>query len=189
MNMSADHGYNRVGKQRGMGLLETVMVGILISVLIVVFLSRILSLSVAVERESMQQTVINLNSMLNIEALTLIVRNDEKAIAAWEGANPMRLLDPKPIQYTGSFSEPDAMQQKPGSWYFDKNQSLLIYRINNVEQFGGGRAIPERVRFRVMPWFDDRNHNGVKDNEERYLGLKLEALDEYWWLSEKVNED
>jgi hypothetical protein len=182
------YGHALASSQRGMGLLETVMVGILISVLIVLFLSRILLLSVAVERESMQQTVINLNSMLNIEALTLIVRNDEKAIAAWEGANPMRLLDPKPIQYTGSFSEPDARQQKPGSWYFDKSQSLLIYRINNVEQFGGGRAIPERVRFRVMPQYDDQNHNGVKDGGEPYTGLKLEALDEYRWLSEKVSE-
>lgn len=180
-------GHALASRQRGMGLLETVMVGILISVLIVVFLSRILSLSVAVERESMQQTVININSMLNIEALTLVVRNDEKGIADWEGANPMSLLDPKPIQYAGSYSEPDAMQQKPGSWYFDKSQSLLIYRINNVEQFGGGRAIPERVRFRVVPQFDDQNHNGIKDNEERYIGLKLEALDEYRWLPEKTN--
>ena len=176
------------GSQSGMGLLETVMVGILISALIVMFLSRVLSLSVAIERESMQQTINQLNSVLNLEALSLIVRNDEKALAAWEGKNPMPLLKPMPMKYTGSFSEPDAMKQKPGSWYFDESRSELIYRINNVEQFGGGRAIPERVRFRVMPWFDDRNHNGVKDNEEPYLGLKLESLDEYWWLPEKVNE-
>ena len=57
-----------------MGLLEAVLIGVLISVLMVVFMGRILNLSLAVEREAMQQTVINLNSALNIEALTLIVR-------------------------------------------------------------------------------------------------------------------
>jgi type II secretory pathway pseudopilin PulG len=171
-----------------MGLLETMMVAILISVFMVVFMSRILNVSVAVEREAMQQTVNNLNSALNIEALVLVVQNNEEAIAAWEGANPMRLLDPKPIQYKGSFSEPDAMQQKPGSWYFDESQSLLIYRINNIEQFGGGRAMPERVRFRVVPQFNDQNKNGIKENNERYIGLKLQALDKYQWLPERNGE-
>jgi hypothetical protein len=172
-------------KQYGMGLLEAVLIGVLVSVLMVVFMGRILNLSLAVEREAMQQTVINLNSALNIEALTLIVRNDQNAIAAWEGANPIKLINPPPMQYKGSFSEPDAMKQSPGSWYFDERQSNLVYRINNVKQFAGGRAIPERVRFRVVPVFHDINQDGIRNENEFFTGLRLKALDEYLWLSEK----
>ncbi len=169
--------------QRGMGLLEAVLIGVLISVLMVVFMGRILNLSLAVEREAMQQTVINLNSALNIEALTLIVQNNQEAIAAWEGENPMKLLNPPPIQYKGSFPEADARKQTPGSWFFDEGQSMLIYRINNIEQFAGGRAIPERVRFRVEAVFNDYNNDGIKSADERYSGLRLKALDQYQWLS------
>lgn len=169
--------------QRGMGLLEAVLIGVLISVLMVVFMGRILNLSLVVEREAMQQTVINLNSALNIEALTLIVQNEQGAIAAWEGKNPMKLLNPPPIQYKGSFSEADALKQTPGSWFFDEGQSMLIYRINNIKQFAGGRAIPERVRFRVEAIFNDYNNDGIKNADERYSGLRLKALDHYQWLS------
>lgn len=165
-----------------MGLLEAVLIGVLISVFMVVFMGRILNLSLAVEREAMQQTVINLNSALNIEALTLIVQDDQEAFAAWEGANPMKLLDPPPIQYKGSFPEKDAMKQSPGSWFFDEGQSMLIYRINNIKQFAGGRAIPERVRFRVEAVFNDYNNDGIKNVDEHYSGLRLKALDQYQWL-------
>lgn len=174
-----------LNNQRGSGILEVVLIAILISVLMVVFMGRILNLSVAVEREAMHLTLNNLNSALNVEALTLIVQNNEKAIAAWEGGNPMKLLVPPPVQYKGSFSEPDAMRQKPGSWFFDEGQSNLVYRINNIEQFGGGRAIPERVRFRVVPIFNDSNQDGSKNNDEQYMGLRLEALDQYQWLPER----
>jgi general secretion pathway protein G len=173
----------------GMGILEAVLIGVLISVLMVVFMGKILNLSLAVEREAMQQTLINLNSALNIEALTLVIQNNEEALASWEGGNPMKLLNPPPVQYKGSFSQADAMKQVPGSWFFDEGQAQLIYRINNVKQFAGGRAIPERVRFSVKPIFDDQNNDGYKNSDERYMGLRLIALDEYQWLSNEVNQD
>lgn len=169
-------------KQNGMGILEAVLAGVLISIFLVIFMGKVLKLSVAVEREAMHQTVINLNSVLNVEALSLVVARDQEGLANWEGGNPMILLDPPPLKYKGSFSQPDALRQSPGSWYFDEGQSMLIYRINNVEQFAGGRAVPERVRFKVVPQFHDTNHDGVKGENERYMGLRLEALDKYQWL-------
>lgn len=167
--------------QYGSGLLEVVLVAILVSVLMVVFLGRILNLSLAVEREAMQQTVININSALNIEALTLIVQNNNEAMVAWEGGNPMVLLDPPPIQYKGSFPDPVAMYQVPGSWFFDEGQSMLIYRINNIKEFAGGRAIPKRIRFRVETIFNDINNDGKKSQDEPFTGLRLKALDQYHW--------
>jgi hypothetical protein len=172
-------------KQRGSGILEVVLVGVLISVLMVVFMGSILNLSVAIERETMHQTLNNLNSALNIEALTLIVQNKQEAIAEWEGGNPMILIDPPPVQYKGSFPKPDPKRQTPGSWFFDEEQSLLIYRINNIEQFGGGRAIPERVRFKVQPMYDDLNEDGFKNDDEHFTGLRLEPLDQYQWVPER----
>ena len=173
-------------RQQGMGLLEASIAAILISLLIVIFFTRVLSISVAMERESMQLTVNQLGSALNVEALTLIIKDDQQTLAQWEGANPVTLLDPVPIHYRGSFSEPDPMSVSPGSWFFDEQNGQLIYRINHVEQFAGGRAIPERVRFRVEIEYEDTNNNLKRDEGERIIGLRLKALDEYLWHSEQA---
>jgi type II secretory pathway pseudopilin PulG len=172
--------------QRGMGLLEAVISAVMISLLIVVFFGRILSMSASIERESMQQTVSHLNSALNIEALTLIIKNNQAAIENWVGKNPMQLINPPPPQYRGSFADADAFEVSPGSWFFDEKKGMLIYRINHIEAFAGGRAIPERVRFRVEASFNDMNNNQRRDENERYTGLKLRALDDYQWSSATV---
>jgi hypothetical protein len=167
-----------------MGILEASISAILISLLIVVFFTKVLSISVAMERESMQLTVNQLGSALNIEALTLIIKEDQEGLARWVGANPMKLLDPKPLHYKGSFTDPDAMTISPGSWFFNESNGLLIYRINHIEQFGGGRAVPEHVRFRVETEYEDKNGNRLRDIGERITGLRFNALDEYYWQSE-----
>jgi len=171
-----------------MGVLETVIAAILISLFIVIFFGRILSISATIEREAMQQTVNHISSALNIEALTLYVKGDQKRLARWEGANPIKLLSPLPLQYRGSLTEAEAIQVAPGSWFFDEDAGLLIYRINHIDQFSGGRAIPERVRFRVEATFDDSNGNLLRDENEKITGLKLNALDNYsWHVSEQEN--
>jgi len=168
-------------RQTGMGLLEAVIAAILISLLMVIFFGRILKISGAIEREAMQQTVNHISSALNIEALTLIVKGDQKALAEWDGANPMNLLHPPPLQYRGSSNESEALQVSPGSWFFDQEAGLLIYRINHIDQFSGGRAIPERVRFRVEATFNDKNGNLLRDEDEKITGLRFNALDSYSW--------
>ena len=96
----------------------------------------------------------------------------------------MYLLYPAPLHYRGSFNKPDPMEVARGSWFFDEAEGLLIYRINHIEQFGGGRAIPERVRFRLSATFDDTNNNFQRDDNERISGLRFEALDAYEWYPE-----
>ena len=176
-----------LGRQEGVGLLEAAILAILISLLIVVFFNRILAMSVAIERESMRQTIIHINSALNIEALTLIVRDDQAGFEAREGMNPVDLMSPGPSRYAGSFSGPDPMQITPGTWYFDESMRQLVYRVNHVERFAGGRAIPERIRFQVETVFDDVNGNGFKDAGEMYTGLKLRSIDNYEWLEAVEN--
>ena len=171
-----------------MGVLEAVIAAILISLFMVIFFGRILKISGAIEREAMQQTVNHISSALNIEALTLIVKGDQKALAEWEGANPIKLLSPPPLQYKGSLTEAEAIKVAPGSWFFDEEAGLLIYRINHIDQFSGGRAIPERVRFRIEATFDDINGNLLRDENEKITGLKFNALDSYsWHLPEQEN--
>jgi hypothetical protein len=165
-----------------MGLLETAIAVILISLLIVVFFNRILAMSVAIERESMRQTIIHINSILNIEALTLIVKNDQEGFAKREGINPVDLMTPGPSRYAGSFHGPDPKEITPGTWYFDESKKQLVYRVNHVDRFAGGRAIPERIRFQVEPVFNDLNSNGIKDEGEDYGGLRLRSIDNYEWL-------
>jgi hypothetical protein len=177
-----DNRFN-ISRQRGIGVLEAVIAAIMISLLIVIFFGRILKLSATVEREAMQQTVNQINSYVNIESLTLLIKNDQEKLAAWDGGNPMLLLPVPPLQYKGSLVETDPMEVSPGSWYFDETNGLLIYRINHIEQFSGGRAIPERVRFRLNATFEDKNNNALKDDNERYTGLRFESLDAYEWYS------
>ena len=173
-----------ISRQKGMGVLEAVIAAVLISLLIVIFFGRIMKISATIERESMQQTVNHINSAVNIEALTLLIRDDQQALAEWDGANPMRLLNPAPLQYRGSFDNPNPLEVSPGSWFFDESDGLLIYRINHIEKFGGGRAIPERVRFRLSTTYEDNNNNAQRDANERVTGLRFDALDAYQWYPE-----
>jgi hypothetical protein len=164
-----------------MGVLEAVIAAVLISLLIVIFFGRVLKISATIEREAMQQTVNHISSAVNIEALTLLIKDDQEKLARWDGGNPMELLNPPPLQYRGSFSNPDPREVSPGSWFFDEADGLLVYRINHIDQFGGGRAIPERVRFKIMATFEDTNNNAQRDENERVTGLHFKALDAYQW--------
>ena len=175
-----DNRFN-ISRQQGIGVLEAVIAAIMISLLIVIFFGRILKLSASIEREAMQQTVNHISSAVNIEALTLIIKDDQEKLGSWDGGNPMQLLSPPPLQYRGSYNNSDPMEVSPGSWFYDDANGLLIYRINHIEQFGGGRALPERVRFRLNATFDDINNNAIKDENERYTGLRFESLDAYEW--------
>jgi hypothetical protein len=172
-----------ISRQRGIGVLEAVVAAIMISLLIVIFFGRVLKISATIEREAMQQTVNQINSYVNIESLTLLIKNDQAKLAVWDGGNPMLLLPVPPLQYKGSYIEPDPLEIAPGSWFFNESDGLLIYRINHIDQFGGGRAIPERVRFRLKATFEDTNNNSQRDDNERYTGLRFESLDAYEWYS------
>jgi len=162
--------------QRGMGLLELVIAAILIAILIVVFFSRVVRLSAAVEREAMAQTVNALDAALRIRWLTLVVQHRESELAALTRGNPMRLLGEPPANYLGERRDVDPAAVPPRRWYYDLDRKLLVYRVANVDALEGGRSDPRRVRFRVV---------AERDDEGRIRSLALKPMEPYRWKPEE----
>ncbi|RMG56592.1 MAG: hypothetical protein D6717_06370 [Gammaproteobacteria bacterium] len=136
------------------------------------FFSRVLKLSVAVEREAMQQTVNNLDSVLKIEWLTHLVRNEQGRLEALVGSNPMLLLPEPPATYLGELEHPDPAAIPPQRWYYDKTQHLLVYRVANPQAVEGEAENPPRIRFRVA---------ARRDEQGRILQIELRPVDNYRW--------
>jgi len=161
-----------VRRQAGLGLLEFVLAAIIISILIVVFFSRVVQLSETVERTAVQQTVNNLDSVLKLKWLTHLVRNEQEPLRALIGSNPMRLLQEPPVTYLGELDNPDPAAIPPQRWYFDKRQHLLVYRVANPRAIEGGATDPPRIRFRVQ---------AVRDADGKLLGIEMRPLEPYQW--------
>ncbi|HHJ12495.1 MAG TPA: hypothetical protein ENK00_04870 [Chromatiales bacterium] len=159
-------------RQAGLGLLEFVLAAIVISILIVVFFSRVVRLSEAVERTAVQQTVNNLDSVIKLKWLTHLVRNEQDALRAMVGSNPMRLLQEPPVTYLGELDRPDPAAIPPQRWYFDTRQRLLVYRVANPRAIEGGAGDPPRIRFRV---------EAVRDGEGKIQGIEMRPLEPYQW--------
>ncbi len=162
----------RAARQAGLGLLEFVLAAIVISILIVVFFSRVVRLSEAVERTAVQQTVNNLDSVIKLKWLTHLVRNEQDALRAMVGSNPMRLLQEPPVTYLGELDHPDPAAIPPQRWYFDKDRHLLVYRVANPRAIEGGAMDPPRIRFRV---------EAVRDGEGNIRSIEMRPLEPYHW--------
>ncbi len=172
MTVTAGQYPRGTARQAGLGLLEFVLAAIVISILIVVFFSRVVRLSEAVERTAVQQTVNDLDSVIKLKWLTHLVRNEQDALRAMVGSNPMQLLQEPPVTYLGELDHPDPAAIPPQRWYFDKRQRLLVYRVANPRAIEGGAMDPPRIRFRV---------EAVRDGEGKIQGIELRPLEPYQW--------
>ena len=89
-----------------------------------------------------------------------------------------------PANYVGELERPDPTAVEDGSWYFDKAERVLVYRVRNREHFSGGAANPLRARFGVELVYQDRNRNGRFDERTDTLeGVRLAVKEPYRWVA------
>ena len=166
----------------GFSLLEMVIVIVIISVLLVLAISRLLALQVDAERVTMESVAGVLRSAIGMKVAESIVRSKVADLKAYAGSNPMDLLAEVPHNYLGELDGVDPATLEDGNWYFDKRAKTLVYLVRNKGFFTGGLPNPERARFAVRLVYSDKNGNGVFDpGIDEIEGLRLSPMEPYSW--------
>lgn len=167
---------------KGFSLLELVIVIVIISVLMVLAISRMLALMVDAERVAMESVAGTLRSAIGMKVAESIVRSKVKDLPAFEGSNPMALLAETPHNYLGELDGVDPARLENGNWYFDKRDKTLVYLVRNKGFFTGGQPNPSRARFAMRLDYSDSNGNGVFDQGKDVIGgLRLSPVEKYSW--------
>jgi prepilin-type N-terminal cleavage/methylation domain-containing protein len=166
----------------GFSLLELVIVIVIISVLLVLAVSRLVALQVDAERVSMQTVLGTLRSAIGMKVAESIVKMDVADLRAYQGGNPMSLLAQLPPNYLGELDGVNPSSLEDGNWYFDKRAGLLVYLVRYKAYFTGGLPNPPRARFAMRLVYSDRNGNGAFDpGIDSIEGLNLSPVESYSW--------
>jgi general secretion pathway protein G len=166
----------------GFSLLELVIVIVIISVLLVLAISRLLALMVDAERVTMETVAGTLRSAIGMKVAESIVKSKVSELPALVGSNPMALLAETPRNYLGELDGADPARLEDGNWYFDKRDKTLVYLVRNKGFFVGGEPKPARARFAVRLVYSDRNGNEVFDaGVDEIQGLRLNPVEKYSW--------
>jgi prepilin-type N-terminal cleavage/methylation domain-containing protein len=167
---------------KGFSLLELVVVIVIISILLVVAISRLLAVQVDAERVTMESVAGVLRSAIGMKVAESIVKSKVADLRAYEGGNPMDLLAEVPRNYLGELDGVDPASLETGNWYFDKQAKTLVYLVRNKGFFTGGLPNPPRARFAMRLVYSDRNGNGRFDQgKDEIQGLRLSPVEAYSW--------
>jgi prepilin-type N-terminal cleavage/methylation domain-containing protein len=177
------HGRGRVKHgDDGFSLLELVIVIVIISLLMVLAVSRLLALMVDAERAAMETVTGTLRSAIGMKVAESIVKSKVRDLPAFEGGNPMALLAETPHNYLGELDGIDPAKLEDGNWYFDQQDRTLVYLVRHKGFFSGGLADPPRARFALRLVYSDSNGNGVfNPGVDELQGLRLGPVEKYSW--------
>jgi len=165
-------------RQRGFSLFEIVVVVLLIGVLMSIAIDRMLQLQIAAEKVSVQQFLGNLRGAINLQAADLVLHKGMASVRSLENSNPIQYLQELPENYLGVKSDRNAGRLKKGSWFFDPNENILVYIVDNTDYFETDLPGTPRIRFRVSLIYKD-NADARRDNSIR--GVAVKSLDNYHW--------
>ena len=170
-------------RAKGFSLLELIVVIVIISILLVIAISRLLALQVDAERVAMETVAGTLRSAIGIKVAEFIVKQDVRNLGSLDGSNPMDRFAEFPANYLGELDNPDPKTLDDGNWYFDKRSQTLVYLVRNKGFFRGGLSDPPRARFAIRLVYTDRNGNGRYDSTvDSVEGLRLAVLEPYQWV-------
>lgn len=173
-------------RQQGFTLIELVVVIIIISGLLYFAFDRLLKLEVTAERAAMAQVVGNINSGLAMVISKHIAEDDIPGLRRYIDANPMDLLAQTPPAYLGSFTRSPSQPVKGMAWYFDQTAHALVYVTGNPAYFRSDGPQKNVTQLKILPVYDDNNHDGRFDAGDTLAGLKLAPTIPYHWLTKPI---
>jgi hypothetical protein len=192
---------------RNLTRLELVMAILVMAILIGVFSRHTLIIFGRVEKTLMEKTVLDLDTVLNYHASFAVLNHDFDTLKQLLTMNPMDLmvdsedgdaqfLDiqenetltpvdkimPAPSNYSGVvFDDSDPLLES-GRWFFDQDDRILFYKLDNTEYFFSNIDGPARVRYKIRLQYTDNNENSSFDSStDQFISLKLQAIDNFEW--------
>lgn len=136
--------------ERSKRRLERLIALILASIMVLVFFAKVEKISVAVERESVQQSLSSIRVGIQMFVLSDIIRGGGTAdMRSYENTNPMRFQEKLPMNYAGEFDPEETANIVGGQWYYDKSANHLVYRVAHYPLFEGDsrRELRYRLQF------------------------------------------
>ena len=168
--------------QRGLSLVELMVVVIAVGILAGALLERVLPLIGRAQRTAFVQVRVDLQTALLLKAAERITRGEGATLPSLAGVNPMTLLLTPPANYVGSFARP-ADEDVPGaSWYFDEHSRRLVYRVGRYTRFDPQGGPPGRIELTTEFVFEDRDGDGSFDPpRDEFEGLRLTPVHPFAW--------
>jgi type II secretory pathway pseudopilin PulG len=133
--------------QGGFSLFEFGVVAALFAVLVGIGAQRLNLYQDELETVAAKQLVSTLQAALRIRVSHLTIRATRQELLDVLDENPMEWLSEKPKNYLGEYYSPDNKTLKPGCWYFDRRQRMLVFLLNNRNSFASGSLI--LLKFKV----------------------------------------
>jgi general secretion pathway protein G len=130
-------------------LFELIVALLLVSVLIGVFLDRVLYYRELAEKSAMEQVAMDVRSSVNLRVAELALDNRFAELAALVGQNPMDLLARKPANYLGVLANAATQPAAPGNWYFDSTSKEVVYFIDLGRYFYTDEPGRQRVAWHI----------------------------------------
>lgn len=143
--------------------------------------SRYMTLVVDAEQAAIRGVIGWLQAGINVRMSLAVTSGDLNSLRGLEGSNPMvlvaRVMEP-PSNYLGELTGDVAQQAARGSWYFDSERRVLVYRLQyQATAEGFTQAADQRLAFRLKLRYQTADTAGG----EQIRGLALEAVDVDDW--------
>lgn len=159
-------------RQRGVTLLELVVVVCIASVVGFVALGFYHKLLVDVERTTLEQNLGIIQSAVAMKFVALYAAGDEAGIKQLAHNNPIHLLEETPQGYLGELEDPALEALATGSWHYDTKTRRLVYLVRNGEFFVTELPGPGRAEFYLTG--TEEEHTNVP---------RLQSVAPYIWRS------
>lgn len=161
-------------KQRGYSVLEFVVALAVVAILMAVLLNRMAYYQAEAERVSLQATVANLRSALQIRLVASKLPQSTVNLTMLTEENPFTWLKDKPVNYAGEYFSPTDAQIGKGNWCYDRRDKSVVYLLNNPESFSGAKA--NRLKFKVK-LLHLLNSSGAAENAAgTVVGIDIEQV-------------
>ena len=167
---------------KGFTLIELVIVIIIISVLMGLFMNRVMFYREQAEKVAMQEVAGAIQSALVLQYGQILTRGKPSDVAALADSNPMSFLQKKPSNYAGEFYAPTLLSAGAGNWVFDLKNRELVYLVGNAEHFKPGADGQKWVRFRVTAHHEPSLLPSQRDAAPELTGLLFEPVEPYKWF-------
>ncbi|MCW8887350.1 MAG: prepilin-type N-terminal cleavage/methylation domain-containing protein [Motiliproteus sp.] len=172
-------------RQGGFSLLELVVALVVIIVLATGSYLRYMDLVIDAERAAFKGGWGWLRAGVNMEMSEALGSGGFDSLSELEQTNPMALvlkvMEP-PSNYLGELKGRNAEKSKPGHWYYDLDQRLLIYHVRYNQNLQGFMEDSyNRLKFKLKVVRRDADNSVGAISRNPVTGLKLLPVDEEFW--------
>ncbi len=190
-----------------LSLLEGIMAWLLIAIVIGLFSRYMFAVFSKAEQSMINSTVININTAINYKAAFALIKGDNDYAIELLKMNPMELMteniDVEGIEYAtkeinsfitiksigvslpnygGVVFDDSEPLLEAGKWYFDQDDYILFYKLENTAFFNSDLQGPTRIRFRVSFNFVDQDGDNIFNPlVDEFSSMGLEKIDDYSW--------